>query len=106
MDNEGHLVSIISHNFLLSNESIEHLSNFPHVRYLKCSTMKTVNEESNYITNFSKLSNLRKLSVRFEKELEDPELFQDLGLFTNLLCLYFHTNLQDGFLRFLSIEFV
>jgi len=39
------------------------------------------------VTNFSLLSNLRNLSISFEKQFEDPELFQDLGLFSNLVSL-------------------
>jgi len=84
MDNEGHLVSITSDNFQFSNESIEHLSNFPHLKRLSIDIMEDVFNEN--VTNFSLLSNLRKLEVFFQNQFKDPE-FQDLGLFTNLLSL-------------------
>jgi len=84
MDCEGHLVSINSSNFHLSNESIEHLSNFPHLRKFKI-IIKQLPEEQ--VINFSILSNLRKLEITFERFEKDPELLQDLGLFSNLLCL-------------------
>jgi len=82
MDNEGHLVSIISSNFQLSNESIEHLSNFPHLRKLEI----TVRYEEN-TTNFSLLSNLRKLSINFRREFNDPEFLKYIGLLSNLISL-------------------
>ena len=94
MDCEGHLVSLKSQNFQLSNESIEHLSNFPHLRNLHI-VFKHDNEEP--VTNFSILSNLRRLSVTIGKEIQDPELFQDLGLFSNLLYLHCYSN-QPGIL--------
>jgi len=85
MDYEGHLVSIISPIFQLSNKSIEHLSNFPYLRNLN---VNVITEES--VTNFSLLSNLKslkKVSMGIGRRLEDPELFKDLGLFSNLLSL-------------------
>jgi len=85
MDCKGHLVSMIQYrkNFELSNESIEHLSNFPHLRnlYIPSSTIK----ES--MTNLSLLSNLVQLSINFQ-EFQDPEFLKDLGLFSNLLHLF------------------
>jgi len=92
MDNEGQLNTIIDDdsNFHLSNESIEHLSNFPYFRNFY---MNVRYEEENYVTNYSLLSNLRKLSMNFAHDFEDPELFQDpellkdLGLFSNLIYL-------------------
>jgi len=95
IDNEGHLVSIhhrYPHRFQLSNESIEHLSNFPHLRNLAVN----VRYEGN-VTNFSLLSTLSRLLVGFEREYEDPELFKDLGLFSNLLYLYCSSH-QPGIL--------
>jgi len=89
MDSEGHLVSMESYfqfDFQLSNESIEHLSNFPYLRNLE-----VVNDKSNFrnqgdnVTNFSLLSNLRSLKIKYGKEIEDLEFFKDLGLFSNLL---------------------
>jgi len=83
MDNEGHLVSMIHFtNFHFSNEAIEHLPNFPRLRHL---SMNVGYEE--YGTNFSLLSNLRMLSIRYGKEIQNPELLKDLGMFTNLLSL-------------------
>jgi len=89
MDNEGHLVSIKSNfvaNFQLSNESIEHLSNFPHLRTLDIYSSTTIQDS---VTNFSLLTDLTRLSMTIGKEIQDPELFQDLGLFSNLhfLCI-------------------
>jgi len=88
MDNEGHLVSLYMNSFQtsmpLTNESIEHLSNFPHLKNLYINVR--INEEEN-TTNFNLLSNLRKLSMTFETEFEDLEFFKDLGLFSNLLSL-------------------
>jgi len=90
MDCEGHLVSLKSFQFPririkfhLSNESIEHLSNFPHLRNLDivCSPI------NQFVTNISLLSNLRTLSLGLEGNFQDPELFKDLGLFSNLLSL-------------------
>jgi len=85
MDCEGHLVSMKSYlkNFQLSNESIEHLSNFPHLRNLNILTSTKIES----VTNFSHLSNLVSLSINFERGFQDPELFKDLGLFSNLLSL-------------------
>jgi len=95
MDNEGHLVTFKTGHthFQLSNESIEHLSNFPQLKIFGT----TFELKEGDVTNFSLLSNLRKLSVTFENEY-DPELFQDLGLFTNLLSLElrFNTNNYSG----------
>jgi len=86
MNNEGHLVSMISNfqsNFQFSNESIEHLSNFPHLRNLSITSSTSIKES---VTNLWLLSNLRKLSMGYKREY-DPELLKDLGLFTNLLSL-------------------
>jgi len=96
MDNEGHLVSIFHDfvNFQFSNESIEHLSNFPHLRNLKIWSSTNIQES---VTNFGLLSNLINLSIHFERAFEDPELFQDLGLFSNLLYLDLRSN--NGFLK-------
>jgi len=90
MDNEGHLVSLKSlwrSTFQLSNESIEHLSNFPYLRNLSITF-----DKSEQIANLSLLSKLRSLSLTFEKEFEDPELFKDLGLFSILLALNIFAN--------------
>ena len=84
MDNEGHLVSINSSNFELSNVSIEHLSNFPHLRNLDILST-SINQS---VANFSLLSNLRNLKIIFEEEFQNPEWLKDLGLFSNLLSLY------------------
>ena len=86
MDNEGHLVSITSDNFQLSNESIEHLSNFPQLKRLSIDIMDGLFNEN--VTNFNLLSNLRKIEVFFQNQFEDPELLKDLGLFSNLLTLH------------------
>jgi len=88
MDCEGHLVSMISHesNFQLSNESIEHLSNFQHLIFF-AHTNFYVSNTTEDSTNLSLLSNLRRLSMTFENEFQNPELFKDLGLFSNLLYL-------------------
>jgi len=85
MDNEGHLVSFFHEftDFQFSNESIKHLSNFPHLRKFYTSSIP----DKEYVTNFSLLSNLRHLSVRIRYEIKDLELFKDLGLFSNLLSL-------------------
>jgi len=75
MDNEGHLVSVVTSwraIIPLSNESIEHLSNFPHLMNLDIILRFVINEES--ITNLSLLSNLRKLSINFERDFQQPEL--------------------------------
>jgi len=88
MDYEGHLVSLISHfksNFQFSNESIEHLSNFPHLRIFSCFIKSQ--EEDGILTNLSLLSDLRELSISFQGEFSDPELLKDLGLFSNLVSL-------------------
>jgi len=86
MDNVGHLVSLRSYDvdFQLSNESIEHLSNFPHLNYLFISCSTSIKES---VKNLSLLSNLMFLSICFDREFEDPELLKDLGLFSNLLYL-------------------
>jgi len=104
IDCEGHLVSF-SHNFSnfqFSNESIEHLSNFPYLRNLYLplhfSYFSKYEEEITKVenvTNFSLLSDLVKLEMSFEGEFEDPELFKDLGLFTNLISLDLCSN--NGF---------
>jgi len=86
MDNEGHLVSMISHytNFQLSNESIEHLSNFPYLRAFKCWCSNYINES---MTNLSLLRNLRSLDIHFIDQSEFPEILEDLGMFSNLVSL-------------------
>jgi len=87
MDCEGHLVTMQTPyglNLKLSNESIEHLSNFPHLRNLDIFSSISIKE---YVTNLSLLSNLRNLTISFNREFEDPEFLKDLGLFTNLLYL-------------------
>ena len=83
MDCEGHLVSIFSSNFQLSNESIENLSNFPHLTKLSICFDKNTNA-----ANFIFLSNLKSLSLIIEAGYPNPELLQDLGLFSNLLFLH------------------
>jgi len=85
MDCEGHLASLNSPIFQLSNESIEHLSNFPHLRNLDIFSSSRIQES---VTNFSLCSNLVSLSMTFERRFEDPELLKDLGLFSNLHSLY------------------
>jgi len=85
MDCEGHLVSMKSRsNFHLSNETIEHLSNFPYLRNFEISSCTNITQS---VTNLSFLSSLRNLSIIFEREYEDQEFFKDLGLFTNLIYL-------------------
>ena len=83
MDNEGHLVSIKSFDFQLSNESIEHLSNFPYLRNLNVSVIYEGN-----VTNLSLLSNLVNLSIILGQDFQDPEFLKDLGLFSNLIHLF------------------
>jgi len=86
MDCEGHLVSMSRswpHLFQLSNETIEHLSNFPHLRNFYIFSSNSIKES---VTNFSILSNLVNLSINFERNY-GPELFKDLGLFSNLIYL-------------------
>jgi len=86
IDCEGHLVSMIHYtNFQLSNETIEHLSNFPRLRELGFHLSSS--NISGFVTNFSLLSNLKYLSIIFFQEFEDPEFLKDLGLFSNLLKL-------------------
>jgi len=95
MDCEGHLVSLHSNfqtNFQLSNESIEHLSNFSHLRNLDIYSSTTIKES---LINLSILSNLKNLSINCVREYEDPELLKDLGLFSNLLSLNLSSN--NGF---------
>jgi len=94
------LVSIKSYNtnFQLSNESIEHLSNFPHLRNLDISPSTNVNQS---VTNFSLLSNLRRLSMSIQGEFQDPEFFKDLGLFSNLIDLYLCS--INGFLKITNL---
>jgi len=84
MDNEGHLVSMKSgfRKCQLSEESIEHLSNFPHLTKLSICFNKNTNA-----ANFSLLSNLKSLSLIIEAGYPNPEVLQDLGLFSNLLFL-------------------
>jgi len=105
MNCEGHLVSITSNyqsKFQFSNESIEHLSNFPNLRNLSISSSTSIKES---VTNFSLLSNLRKLSITFKRAFEDPEALKDLGLFSNLISLFL---LQPtaGNLTYLNHNFV
>jgi len=85
MDNEGHLVSLNSHftAFQLSNESIEHLSNFPQLKFFHT----LFKPQDGNVTNLYLLSNLRKLSMIFRKEFQDPALLQDLVLFSNIIYL-------------------
>jgi len=95
MDCEGHLVSLKSYfktDFQLSNETIEHLSNFPYLKNLAIAVR--TNEEE--LTYFSFLSNLRKLILTSVSILQDAEMFQDLGLFSNLVSL----NLCDSLTGF------
>ena len=89
-NNEGHLVSFKSFitNFQFSNESIEHLSNFPYLRNLEIFSSTSFKES---VANFSLLSNLRMLRIKFRQEIQDPELFKDLGLFSNLISLFLHS---------------
>jgi len=89
MNYEGHLVSVNSPFFHFSNESIEHLSNFPNLRTLEISI--TSNEEE--LTNFSILSNLRRLSIWYRQEFQNSELLKDLGLFSNLISLELYNDL-------------
>ena len=100
MDCEGHLVSLIRSSeifFQFSNESIEHLSNFPHLRHLDISTSTTINQ---YVANLRLLSNLRKFHFTLVSQYVYPELFQDLGLFSNLISLKIHRH-WGGFLVFI-----
>ena len=91
MDCEGHLVSFNFYrsNFHLSNESIEHLSTFPHLNNLLITLYPMENEQN--IINLSLLSNLRSLSISFDERHQDPELLKDLGLFSNLISLSLST---------------
>jgi len=101
MDCEGHLVSINSYlknHFQLSNELIEHLSNFPHLRNLAISVRYKGN-----VTNFSLLSNLRYLTMNLDGNFQDPELLKDLGLFTNLILLKVHSYV-GGFVENLIVS--
>jgi len=87
MDCEGHLVSLkcdFQSKFQLSNESIEHLSNFPQLRHLDIFSSTSINQS---VTNFILLSNLRMLSIYFRQEFDGSELLKDLGLFSNLIYL-------------------
>jgi len=105
MDNEGHLVSLrpnFKSNFQLSNESIEHLSNFPYLRNLDI--FSTNIKES--VTNLSLLSNLRNLSMTFNREFDDAELFKDLGLFSNLISLELFSNYGFDNYKFDSFHFL
>ena len=96
MDCEGNLLSVNS-NFQTTNKSIEHLSNFPHLRELGFRLSSS--NISGFVTNFSLLSNLRRLSMSFGDQLEDPEMLKDLGLFTNLRSMSAH-NFYGGFSRY------
>jgi len=94
MDCEGHLVSLESHyesNCQLSNESIEHLSNFPYLRNLKIISFTSI-YQSQSVTNLSLLSNLKNLSINCQREFNDTELLKDLGLFSNLFYLDLRSN--------------
>ena len=101
VDCEGHLVSLRSSNFQFSNESIEHLSNFPHLRSLDI--FSSIIKES--VTNFSHLSQLRMLSIWYGQEIQNPELFKDLGLFSKLLSLILGSNYGFGKLPIWQISF-
>ena len=98
MDSEGHLVTMNSFQtaFQLSNESIEHLSNFPHLRNLDIRPLSVVGLFEN-VTNFSILSTLRMLSITFQLNLNGPALFKDLGLFTNLRFLFLKNKENPSF---------
>jgi len=105
MDCEGHLVSFNFYrsNFHLSNESIEHLSTFHHLRNLEIISFTNINQS---VTNFSLLSNLKNLSINCEREFNDPELFfNDIGLFTNLLSLDLCSNYGFENCKFDSFPF-
>jgi len=105
MDNEGHLVSMKCNslsNFQLTNESIEHLSSFPHLINLNIISSTIINQ---FVTNLSLLSNLRKLSIHFFQEFVDPEFFKDLGLFSNLLSLDLWSNHSFENYKFDSFPF-
>ena len=94
MDCEGHLVSMIPSwriTFQLTNESIEHLSNFPHLTDLDIVISSNIREN---VTNFSLLSQLRRLSKNSGGNFYPPELLKDFGLFTNLLTLRFHSRIN------------
>jgi len=100
MDCEGHLVSLKSSpktRCRLSNESIEHLSNFPHLRELICQPSSSSIGES--VTNLSLLTLLKSLTMNLGRVFNDPDFFKDLGLFTNLLYL----SLQNFISRFKSL---
>ena len=78
LDNEGHLVTINNHSdadFQLSNEKIEHLSNFPHLRNLDI-FFSTIIKES--VTNLSLLSNLKNLTICLGQEFDDREMCDDI----------------------------
>jgi len=95
MNKEGHLAYMhYDSKFVLSNESIEHLSNFPHLTNLRINYLEesvSQNRLQNW-ENFSCLAeNLRSLSLSFLSEFQELELLQDLGLFTNLFYLSIHT---------------
>jgi len=109
MDSEGHLVSLFRDffGFEFSNETIEHLSNFPYLRNLKISSSTNIQEP---LTNLSLLSNLINLSLSFAQEYDDPEFLKDLGLFSNLLSLdlrslYGFKNFKFGSFPFLYYIF-
>jgi len=94
MDCEGHLVSIhqkFHESFQLTNESIEHLSNFPCLRNVDL----VVSYEEN-VTNFNLFSNMRDISLSFRREFEYPELLKDLGLLSNLISLELRFKIQNG----------
>ena len=96
MDCEGHLVSILTPhlaNFQLTNESIEHLSNFPHLRNLQIHSIRSSSWDYDAnVANLSLLSNLKQLSLSYESNIKATELFQNLGLFSNLLYLFLYNH--------------
>ena len=64
--------------------------NLPHLRNIQISFIHDNEEE--LITSFSLLSNLRSLSIWYRQEIQDPEFFKDLGMFSNLVSLYLCSN--------------
>jgi len=120
MDCEGHLVSLVHYRsnfktkFQLSNESTEHLSNFPHLKNFQFSSFRTKsNKPEDEVTNFSLLSNLRMLSITYGKGIKYPKLLKDLGLFTNLISLSLSqpttgnlTNLNHNFVILFRYDYI
>ena len=75
--------------------------NFPHLRelhlYYDFESYDEVAEDGfNVVTNFSLLSNLRRLSLGFEEEFKNAEILEDLGLFSNLIYLHLTTDQKRG----------